>query len=358
MINLAHRRDYLRQILRAAGKPLSTADVHAKLVAWVGRHGDAADDQRDKTTIRDLKALEELNYVQSQTDPEDKRGLLWSAVGRSHSLVLSPSDAMSLWAVFQHAERFGLQSATDELKGLRDYTELVMQDGSVRKLNFTKRITSGTRFTQLQPGKYKAQHLKQIQMAILDNEALEVWYRPRNADGVECVYQLKPLGLSHQDSNIYLSAYVTEEQWLGNAPAPDEPRGKYSSNGPNTLCALMLHRITKVEPGKRIIDDPEGYDIHADEAQTDLVTIHSPAQKTRLRLSQNLYNRLAENPLDKNQKLLPDGDKWLLTCKVRDTQGLRLFLMANAADIEVLEPLALRAHIHEMLTLALKTYEQ
>jgi len=55
---------------------------------------------------------------------------------------------------------------------------------------------------------------------------------------------------------------------------------------------------------------------------------------------------------------LPDGDKWLLTCKVRDTQGLRLFLMANAADIEVLEPLALRAHIHEMLTLALKTYEQ
>ncbi|MBF4213645.1 WYL domain-containing protein, partial [Pseudomonas donghuensis] len=73
-------------------------------------------------------------------------------------------------------------------------------------------------------------------------------------------------------------------------------------------------------------------------AQKDLVTIHSPAQKTRLRLSQNLYNRLAENPLDKNQKLLPDGDKWLLTCKVRDTQGLRLFLMANAVDIEVLEP--------------------
>lgn len=358
MINRAHRRDYLRQILNAAGKPLTTAKVHAKLVAWVRRHGDDDDEQHEKTTIRDLKVLEDLDYVRSTINEADKRSLLWSAVGRSHSLVLSPSDAMSLSAIFKHAERFGLQAATDELKGLQDYTERVMHDGSRRKLNFSKRITSGTRFTVLQPGKYNAKHLERLQMAILEGKPLEVGYRPLAADGVECVYQLKPLGLSHQDSNIYLSAYVAEEQWLGEAPGPGVPRGKYSSNGPNKLCALMLHRITKVEPGKRIIDDPEDYDIHADEVQKDLVTIHSPVQKTRLRLSPNLYKRLSENPLEKNQKLLQDGDKWLLTCRIRDTQGLRLFLMANAADIEVLEPLALRAHIHEMLTVALKTYER
>lgn len=358
MINRAHRRDYLRQILHAAGKPVPTSTIHKKLVGWVRRHGDDDDNHHERTTIRDLTVLKELKYVQSQRDPENGRGLLWSAVGRSHSLVLSPSDAMSLSAIFKHAERFGLQAATDELKGLQDYTELVMHDGSRRKLNFSKRITSGTRFTVLQPGKYNAKHLERLQMAILEGEPLEVWYRPLNANGVECIYQLKPLGLSHQDSNIYLSAYVAEEQWLGEAPGPDVPRGKYSSNGPDKLCALMLHRITKVEPGKRIIDDPEDYDIHADEAQKDLLTIHSPAQKTRLRLSPNLYNRLSENPLEKNQKLLQDGDKWLLTCRIRDTQGLRLFLMANAADIEVLEPLALRAHIHEMLTVALKTYER
>ena len=358
MINRAHRRDYLRQILHAAGKPVSTAHIHTQLVGWVERHGDDSDVHHEKTTIRDLKVLQELKYVQSEKDPNDKRGLLWVAVGRSHSLVLSPSDAMSLSAIFQHAERFGLQSATDEVKGLRDYAELVMQDGSVRKLNFSKRITSGTQFTVLQPGKHSSQHLKRLQTAILEDEPLEVWYRPRDTEGVECIYQLKPLGLSHQDSNIYLSAYVAEEQWLGKPPDPGMPRGKYSSNGPNTLCALMLHRITKIEPGKRIINDPEGYDIHADEAQKDLVTIHSPAQKTRLRLSENLYNRLSENPLDKNQKLSQEGGKWLLTCKIRDTQGLRLFLMANAADIEVIEPLALRTHIHEMLVAALKTYEQ
>lgn len=358
MINPAYRRDYVRQILVAAGKPVKTAYIHKRLVSWVSRHGVCSDVHHEKTTLRDLKALKELKYVESEEGEDDRRELFWKPVGRSYSLVLSPSDAMSLTAIFQHAERFGLQSATDELKGLRDYAELAMQDGCERKLDFTKRITSGTRFTVLQPGKHNPEHLKRLQTAIMENSPLEVGYLPRDANGVECIYQLKPLGLSHQDSNIYLSAYVVEEKWLGKEPDSELPRGKYSSNGPNKLCALMLHRITKVEPGKRDINDPEGYDVHSDEAQKDLVSVYSPPQLTRLRLSPNLYNRLAENPLEKNQKLEPDGNKWLLTCKTRDTQGLRLFLMANAADIEVLKPIALRDHIRRMLIAALSTYEQ
>ncbi|MFL1524682.1 WYL domain-containing protein [Pseudomonas sp. O230] len=120
----------------------------------------------------------------------------------------------------------------------------------------------------------------------------------------------------------------------------------------------MLHRITKVEPGKRNINDPEGYDVLSDEAQKDLVSVYTPPQLTRLRLSNNLYNRLAENPLEKDQKLEPCGNKWLLTCNTRDSQGLRLFLMANAADIEVLEPIAMRDHIRQMLIAAVRTYEK
>lgn len=358
MINRAHRRDYVRQILIAAGKPVNTAYIHKRLVGWVSRNGDGSDVHHEKTTRRDLKVLKELKYVESKEGKDDKRELLWKAVGRSHPLVLSPSDAMSLTAIFQHAERFGLQPATEELKGLRDYAELAMQDGCERKLDFTKRITSGTRFTVLQPGKHNPEHLKRLQTAIMEDSPLEVGYLPRDAVGVECIYQLKPLGLSHQDSNIYLSAYVVEEKWLGKEPNSELPRGKYSSNGPNKLCALMLHRITKVEPGNRDINDPEGYDVHSDEAQKDLVSVYSPPQLTCLRLSANLYNRLTENPLDKGQKLEPYGNAWLLTCKIRDTQGLRLFLMANAADIEVLEPIVLRDHIRQMLIAAVRTYEK
>lgn len=358
MINRAHRRDYLRQILHAEGKAIKTADIHKRLAIWVKKNSYGGANHHEKTTLRDLKVLEELDYVVSEEWEEDRRVLTWKAVGRSHSLVLSPEDAMSLTAIFQHAERFGLQSATDELKGLRDYAELVMQDGCIRKLDYSKRITSGTRFTVLLPGKHNPEHLKRLQKAIRQDSPLEVGYLPRDADGVECIYQLKPLGLSHQDSNIHLSAYVVEEKWLGKEPDPELPRGKYSSNGPNKLCALMLHRITKVEPGKRDINDPEGYDVHSEEAQKDLVSVYTPPQLTRLRLSPNLYTRLTENPLEKDQKLEPYGNKWLLTCNTRDTQGLRLFLMANAADIEVLEPIALRDHIHKMLIAAVETYEQ
>lgn len=361
MINRAHRRDYLRQIVHAADKPVKTADLHDLLVGWVSRNGDGNDVHHERTTIRDLKVLSELKYVESEVWEEDSRVLTWKAIGRSHSLVLSPENAMSLTAIFQHAERFGLQSATDELKGLREYAEQIMQDGCERKLDYSKRITSGTRFTVLLPGKHNPEHLERLQTAIMKNSSLEVGYLPRDADGVECVYQLKPLGLSHQDSNIYLSAYVVEEKWLGKEPDPELPRGKYSSNGPNKLCALMLHRITKVEPANwrcGDINDPEGYDVHSDEAQKDLVSVYTPPQLTRLRLSDNLYNRLAENPLEKDQTLEPCGNKWLLTCKTRDSQGLRLFLMSNAADIEVLEPIALREHIHEMLIAAVETYKK
>lgn len=357
MTNISHRRDYLRQILQKAGSFVPTAELHKTLLGWVERGRDDVKYLK-KTTLRDLRALEEAGYVESKNDPDDKRVLFWRATGRSHSLTMSPADAMTLTAIFQHAERFGLQSSTEELKGLRTYAEWVMQDRAKRNLDFGKRIISGTRFTVLLPGKVDPDHLKRLQLAILDNTPMEIGYLPREAGGVECIYQLKPLALSHQDSNIYLSAYVLEEKWPeGSEPEPGSKRGKYSSNGPKSMCALMLHRMTKVEPGKRLIDDPENYDVHSHSAQKDLVTIYTSApEQIKLRLSANLHNRLSENPLAKDQKLVLDGENWLLTCNLHDTQGLRLFLMSNAADIEVLEPLDLRTHIHETLSAAMGFY--
>lgn len=359
MTNFFYRRDYLRQILKQANTTLSTAKLHKALLSWLEKNSD--DTRHDlKVTRRDLQALEQAGYVASEEDPDDKRGLIWRAVGRSHAMTLPPADAMTLTAIFQHAERFGLQSGTEALVNLRNYAEQVMQDRARCNIDFAKRITTGTRFTVLLPGKVDEGHLQKLQLAILDNAPMEVGYLPRDAGGVECTYQLKPLALSHQDSNIYLSAYVLEEAWPpGAEPTPGSKRGKYSSNGPGTMCALMLHRVTRVEPGKRVIDGPDDYDVHSYAAQKDLMTIHTEQPETiRLRLSPNLHNRLSENPLAHDQQMVADGEGWLLTCRLHDTQGLRLFLMANAADIEVLEPLALRDHIRETLLAAVGLYAE
>ncbi|MDD2050685.1 hypothetical protein [Pseudomonas putida] len=91
------------------------------------------------------------------------------------------------------------------LEKLRSYVDRVMSKAPVRKLQWTKRITTGTRFTVLQPGRSDLVHVARIQDALLYNQPLKVTYRPRDAGGVECVYHLKPLALSYQDSNIYLS---------------------------------------------------------------------------------------------------------------------------------------------------------
>ncbi|GLO13392.1 hypothetical protein PPUJ20028_19730 [Pseudomonas putida] len=357
MTQLFHRRDYLRQILRQADTSLSTKKLHQTLLQWLEMNSEDVGHDL-KVTRRDLEALERGGYVVSKPDPDDKRGLLWCPVGRSHEVTMPPADAMTLTAIFQHAERFGLHSRSGTLAKLRGYAEQVMQDRARRHIDFARRITTGTRFTVLLPGKVDEEHLKRLQLAILDNAPMEVGYRPRDAGGVECTYQLKPLALSHQDSNIYLSAYVLEEAWPeGAEPSPGSKRGKYSSNGPGTMCALMLHRVTRVEPGSRVIEGPEDYDVHSYAAQKDLMTIHTDRPETiSLRLSANLHNRLSENPLAHDQQIVADGEKWLLTCTLHDTQGLRLFLMANAADIEVLGPLALRAHIRETLHAAMGLY--
>ena len=350
---LNYRRERLLEVLSHQTESLSASKLHEIL-------NDSSSEPVGslKTTKRDLEYLYDQGYA---TYEEAEKGFanLWRLEKYRHSLTLLPTEAMTLAAIFDHANRFGLHTHTDQLKDLKTYANRVMNRVKKRKIDVEKRMTTGTRFLVLAPGKTDLDHLKRLQQAICYDEPLEVTYLPRDADGVQCVYQLKPLGLSHQDSNTYLSAYVLEEEWAdGYVPEPGKPRGKYSSNGPKSMCALMLHRIVKIEPGKRTIEDPDDYDIHSFEAQQHLMTIHDEAPVDLvLRLSANLYNRLWENPLTDDQELQQDSDGWWkLTCSIQDSQGLRLFLLSNAADIEVKKPANLRAHVHDTLQRALSLY--
>lgn len=355
MINHHRRRTALRKILQREGKSLSTADIHAELCRWFNDFS-----LNVKTTLRDLDALTAAELVTAGETGSDKKSKYWKTGRGSFDLTLSPTEAMTLAAIFDHAERFGFTSHTEQLTKLREYATTEITKHSKQTLAWTKRITSGTRFTLLRPGKYDPAHLDLIQSAILDDASLEVTYLPRDASGVECIYLLKPLALSYQDSNVYLSAYVLEEQWpKGHTPATGTRRGKYSSNGPKTMCALMLHRMVEVKASWLHISDPDNYNVNSFEVQKHLMTIHGddPIQ-LKLRLGHNLHNRLTENPLAEDQVVARCADdKWDLCCTVLDTQGLRLFLLSNAGDIEVLEPPVIRAHVRDTLRCAVRAYD-
>lgn len=355
MINRHRRQTALRKILQRNGQSMSTADVHTALCRWFD---DAS--LQVKTTLRDLKALTAAEWLTIGETGSDKKSKYWKTGRGSFDLTLSPTDAMTLAAIFDHAERFGFKPHTDQLVNLREYATSELTKHSKRSLAWTKRITTGTRFTLLGSGRYDPAYLTIIQEAILDDCSLEVTYLPRDAADVECIYLLKPLALSYQDSNVYLSAYVLEEHWPeGHAPAAGAQRGKYSSNGPKSMCALMLHRMVMVKASWLKIPDPDDYDVNSLEVQKHLMTIHGDGPvRLKLRLSSNLHIRLTENPLAENQVIVQHtNDKWDLSCCLHDTQGLRLFLLSNAGDIEVIAPSAIRAHVRDTIRSAANLYK-
>lgn len=134
--------------------------------------------------------------------------------------------------------------------------------------------------------------------------------------------------------------------------------GKFEGK-PNTLCALALHRIDNVEEYWQEIADPTGYDINSAAARKELMTLYSDTPvELRLRISLYLYTRLTENPLCDNQVIEPAGDNWWhLTCSIQDSQGLRLFLLSNAAYIKVISPSDVRVYVQGRLQQAVALYD-
>ena len=347
------RQRVVELLNRAKGGALTSAEVHAKLAQEMLQDEPPA----PRTVKRMLDTLAAPGGPVVKENAGQGRRTRWRIRRHSLSLALQPTEAMTLHAIFEHADRFGLRLHTQELDDLRDYIVQAMKGHGPARPDLRDRVTSATRFQLLHPGRYDPEHLTRIQVAIRGQQPLKVSYRTREPGEVLCVYHLKPLALAYQDSNIYLSAYVQEEEWP-EGYTPGTRRAKYGSNGPNTLCGLMLHRIVEVSDSSRNIPDPVGYDLHSLEVQKHLVSIYSdePVQ-LRLRLGPVMHTRLTENALCENQRILPVGDaRWELTCRIHDTQGLRLFLMSNAAEIEVCEPASLRAYVKDSLAKAVALY--
>ena len=122
-------------------------------------------------------------------------------------------------------------------------------------------------------------------------------------------------------------------------------------------CVLILHRVVSVSTSFLDIPDPKNYRFNSFAIQKDLMTVHDQEEiDLVLGLGPNLLNRLTENRLNETQKIEPTEAGGILKCSVQDTQGLRLFLMSNADEIEVLQPTYLREHMRKTLMKALHMY--
>jgi predicted DNA-binding transcriptional regulator YafY len=333
---------------------LKTREVHARVVERLGRA------RTIKTTQRDLNCLKDAGAagVDERSD-----GGHWFRKKLVVSLdrlgQLDANQAMNLVLLLEHGARFGMKEQVEGLAHIKHYAESVLLEATAENGWSSRTLTSTTRFVTLEPAAFDPELLKIIQTSLLSQRTISVSYRvPERGDAL-VGYVLGVRGLSFQDANIYVSCYVHEEHWpAGSEPDANQPRHKYESNGPRTLSVLQMHRVLSASVDLLDREVPGNYDINAPQVRRDLLSLYSQEPICLvLRIRFNLQKRLSENRLAPDQRIEPDGaDHWRLTCGIHDGQGLRLWLLSNADQIEVIEPLGLREYMRETLSKALSAY--
>lgn len=291
-----------------------------------------------KTIQRDMAALEE-KYRPYVCYRKQGNATLWWAEKSLSRLFMLPTDAMNLVMIMNHAARFGMAAQVENLAPLRDYAISRLEGGRPRQ-DCSGKVTSNTRFIVLRPGQVKPEVLEVVQQALLDDHSINALYLKRGASEPRQMH-LKPLGLSYQDSNIYL---VCVFKGL--------PEGK--------LASLPLHRFQSAKATWEDLKAPDGFEMNSFEVKRSLISQKSEHPvRLKLRISQALYERLDENALTTDQQLQPTADGWwLMTGSLHLSQGLDLWLLSQAEHLEVLEPIELREQIAKSAKRMAALYEK
>lgn len=305
----------------------SSADIALETGVIHQRLGDQGINISKRTLQRDLELLaKKFTHIQSRKSGSTM--FWWANKSLSH-LSLLPTDAMNLVMIMDHAARFGMLAQVDKLTTLREYA-LSLLKGNRPTQDCTGKIFSTTRFITLEPGKVDAKVLEVIQQALLSDSSVEATYMKRGATEPRTIH-LKPLGLSYQDSNIYLSAV-------------------FKGLPPGKIAALPLHRFHSARETIDNLQPPADFDIRSPEAQSSLIALETLCPiPLKLCVSQKLYERLRENALagDQQMNALDDG-RWIWNGSLHLSQGLDLWLLSQGSDLEVLEPVELRRKIADI----------
>src|SRR5690606_38536508 len=125
---------------------------------------------------RDLEALKDLGVR-----PE-KRGktCYWRLDRPTLKLGMLPNEAMNLAMIFDHARRFGMEAQVAEFTEFHRYVNNILKQANP-SIDWSKRITSTTRFMTLQPGKVDSKVLEGLQEAILEGYTVQAVYQSANA---------------------------------------------------------------------------------------------------------------------------------------------------------------------------------
>lgn len=330
MVSTVHRQWMILKYLSRSAEHKTTEEILDYLTA-------EGVNQTLRTVQRDLAFLADIFPLQCDRDGHEVRWY-WLRDSRTELMAgLSFSDSISLLLV-----KSSLTSLLPKLlfKGLESQFSLAASTLSKSKAlaNWSQKFASVGPELSSSPPTIDEQVLERVQNAVLREQQLEVSYQAIHQSEPK-TYQLVPLALLLRGQVLYLLATVGEHT--------DVRRFAM-----HRMLAAELYGEANLKRDFKLQGylDAGGMQFTS-ESSAGLITF-----KARVKVQQ--ANHLEEQPLSGDMQLSKINDEWcLLTATVIDSWQLRWWIMSHAANIEVLEPAALRQEIKHQLSEAMSHYK-
>lgn len=185
------------------------------------------------------------------------------------------------------------------------------------------------------PPKIDPAVLDTVQGALLNERQLEVDYQSMDADEPQTRI-LHPLAMVQRGPVTYLVA---------------------TAYGYDDIRIYALHRISRAERLTDRISPPKGFSIDEYIQSGGFQFGNGKTLKLKARVADWLARILRETPLSEDQKLVQDGDAYLLTATVADSWQLRWWILSQGSNIKIHSPKHLFTEIKQTLTDTVSYYE-
>lgn len=290
-----------------------------------------------RTVQRDLNKLSSSGLFPF-TSSEDTKPLCWfwpKDAPRLQLPLMTADEALTFKLVEQFLNPLLPLSVKDQLA---DY--FLLADSTLKAsplANWIDKVRIISNNQSLLPAQIDGAVLTVVYEALLKNRRFTTTYRPRK-DELK-TYEVNPLGLIFKGSAVYLVATLWEYQ---------------------DIKQLALHRFSETMLLDKEVAVPSGFslDAYIAEGEFDYPTIPEHSIRLTIKINGGIKKYLSETPLSTDQQVTQlDESSYQLQATVKDTLQLRWWLRSFAADIEILEPLALREEFTETAKALSRIYQ-
>lgn len=309
---------------------ITTKALHSRLV-------DAGYSVALRTIQRDMEKLSaHFSLVQNKPHGPGKEGIGWSFTLNDKGLsfpVMGSAAALSLSMAFQYLSQLIPSQALDNLEPLKkEAEETLNQYNSIKYRKWVDKVRTAPQHLLLPP--QIAPHvINRVYQALLEGKKFKATYKGKQ-DQI-----LNPYGLIQQGHTLYLIC-------------------KFFSY--ENVRITALHRYSDVEIlDERVTPYPEfNIDDYLYEGVMHWLLDENPKIKLKLRVDKKLAIILEETPVTYDQIIESDDDPdWkILVTDTNDSYQLRRWLLSQAEEVEVLEPVELRQWLKSSLQKTLDAY--